>query len=119
MWQLLRDLRDYRRGWLAGDIAAALTVWAILVPESVAYSGIAGVPPEVGLYVATVPLLVYVIIGSSRRMTVGPSATSAALSAAAIAPIATDAESYLAPLNLEHRDTDLVADDDAFPSFAR
>lgn len=96
MWQLLRDLRDYRRGWLAGDIAAALTVWAILVPESVAYSGIAGVPPEVGLYVATVPLLVYVIIGSSRRMTVGPSATSAALSAAAIAPIATDAESYLA-----------------------
>ena len=47
MGQLLRDLRTYQRAWLPGDIAAAVTIWAILVPESVAYAGIAGVPPEV------------------------------------------------------------------------
>ncbi|MFW2333820.1 SulP family inorganic anion transporter, partial [Ilumatobacter sp.] len=69
--------------------------WAIVVPESVAYAGIAGVPPAVGLYVATVPLIVYALLGSSRRMTVGPSATSAAVSAAAVAPLAADAENFL------------------------
>ena len=95
MWQLVRDLRSYQRAWLPGDIAAAVTVWAIVVPESVAYAGIAGVPPAVGLYVATVPLIVYALLGSSRRVNVGPSATSAAVSAAAVAPLATDAESFL------------------------
>ena len=49
MWQLLRDLRSYQRSWLPGDIAAAVTVWAIVVPESVAYAGIAGMPPAAGL----------------------------------------------------------------------
>ena len=95
MWQLLRDLRSYQRAWLPGDIAAAVTARAIVVPESVAYAGIAGVPPEIGLYVATVPLIVYALVGSSRRVTVGPSATSAAVSAAAIAPLAADAESFV------------------------
>jgi high affinity sulfate transporter 1 len=95
MWQLVRDLRAYQRPWLPGDIAAAVTVWAIVVPESVAYAGIAGVPPAIGLYVATVPLIVYALIGSSRRMTIGPSATGAAVSAAAIAPLASDAESFV------------------------
>lgn len=95
MFQLLRDLRSYQRAWLPGDIAAAVTIWAIVVPESVAYAGIAGVPPAVGLYVATVPLIVYALLGSSRRMTVGPSATSAAVSAAAVAPLAADAENFL------------------------
>jgi high affinity sulfate transporter 1 len=95
MWQLLRDLRSYERAWLPRDVAAAVTVWAIVVPESVAYAGIAGVPPEIGLYVATVPLIVYALVGSSRRLTVGPSATSAAVSAAAIAPLAADAESFV------------------------
>ena len=86
--QLLNDIRDYRRSWLTGDLAAAVTVWAIVVPESVAYASIAGMPPETGLYVAAVPLLVYALLGSSRRMTVGPSATGAAVSAAAVAPLA-------------------------------
>ena len=95
MSQLLRDLSAYQRAWLPGDIAAAVTVWAIVVPESVAYAGIAGVPPEIGLYVATVPLIVYALVGSSRRMTVGPSATGAAVSAAAIAPLAADAGSFV------------------------
>jgi SulP family sulfate permease len=95
MWQLLRDLRSYQRSWLPGDIAAAVTVWAIVVPESVAYAGIAGMPPATGLYVATVPLVIYALLGSSRRITVGPSATAAAISAAAIAPLAVDPEAFV------------------------
>ena len=95
MFQLLRDLRSYQRGWLPGDVAAAVTVWAIVVPESVAYAGIAGMPPAVGLYVATVPLLVYVLFGSSRRVSFGPSATGAAVSAAAVAPLAADTANFV------------------------
>lgn len=80
------DLRSYDRGWLPGDLAAAITVWAIVVPESMAYASVAGMPPETGLYAATIPLLVYALFGSSRRITVGPSAAVAALSFATVAP---------------------------------
>ncbi len=81
-------LRDYRRGWLSGDMLAAITVWAIVVPESMAYASIAGMPPETGLYAAAVPLLLYAIFGSSRRITVGPSAAVAALSLATVGAFA-------------------------------
>lgn len=46
------SLRGYRVSWLRGDLVAGLTVWAVLVPESLAYATIAGVPPVVGLYAA-------------------------------------------------------------------
>lgn len=95
MWQLVRDLRSYQRSWLPGDIAAAVTVWAIVVPESVAYAGIAGMPPAAGLYVATIPLVVYALFSSSRRVSIGPSATAAAVSAAAIAPLAVEVEDFV------------------------
>jgi hypothetical protein len=49
---LVSSLRGYRRGWLRGDVLAGLTVWAVLVPEALAYATIAGVPPVVGLYAA-------------------------------------------------------------------
>lgn len=80
------ELNDYDRGWLSGDLAAAITVWAIVVPESMAYASVAGMPPETGLYAATIPLLAYALFGSSRRITVGPSAAVAALSFATVAP---------------------------------
>ena len=51
-------LPKYRREWLRGDLLAAVTVWALLVPEAMAYAGIAGMPPETGLYAA--PLLILV-----------------------------------------------------------
>jgi len=81
-------MRDYQQSWFRGDVAAAITVWAIVVPESMAYASIAGMPAETGLYAATVPLLLYAIFGTSRRMTVGPSAAVAALSIATVAPFA-------------------------------
>jgi SulP family sulfate permease len=46
------SLRGYRRTWLTGDVVAGLTVWAVLVPEALAYATIAGVSPVVGLYAA-------------------------------------------------------------------
>lgn len=80
-------------GWLPGydwsgsfrwDAIAGLTVWALLVPEAMAYAGIAGVPPEAGLYAAPLALLGYAIFGTSRHLFVGPSSTVAILSAAII-----------------------------------
>ena len=49
---MFSSLRGYRSEWLRGDLIAGLTVWAVLVPESLAYASIAGVSPVVGLYAA-------------------------------------------------------------------
>ena len=49
---MFRSLRGYQRSWLRGDVVAGLTVWAVLVPEALAYASIAGVSPVVGLYAA-------------------------------------------------------------------
>ena len=53
---ILQWLPEYDRKWIQGDIIAAITVWALLVPEAMAYAGIAGVPPEAGLYAAPLAL---------------------------------------------------------------
>src|SRR5579862_9521398 len=76
------SLRGYRRAWLRGDLVAGLTVWAVLVPEALAYASIAGVSPVVGLYAAPAALVVYALLGSSRQVVVGPMSATAALSAA-------------------------------------
>ena len=83
-------LPSYERKWLTGDLVAALTVWALLVPEALAYAGIAGVPVQYGLYAAPFALLAYAVFGSSRHMVFGPSAEGAAVSAAVVAPLVTD-----------------------------
>jgi len=62
-------------GSLRFDVLAALTVWALLVPEAMAYAGIAGVPPEVGLVTAPLTLIGYAVFGSSKHLFVGPSST--------------------------------------------
>src|SRR5690348_10660236 len=76
------------RAWLRPDVVAALTVWAVLVPEGLAYATIAGVPPVVGLYAAVPALVLYAAFGSSRHLVVGPMSATAALSAAAVAGFA-------------------------------
>src|SRR6201747_3280977 len=80
--------RSYQRGWVRGDVIAGLTVWAVLVPEALAYATIAGVPPVVGLYAAVPALVLYAAAGSSRHLVVGPMSATAALSAAIVAPFA-------------------------------
>jgi SulP family sulfate permease len=82
-------LPKYRWGeWLRLDLLAALTVWALLVPEAMAYAGIAGVSPAVGLVTAPLALLGYAIFGSSKHLFVGPSSTVAIISASVVAPLA-------------------------------
>ncbi|WP_251014728.1 SulP family inorganic anion transporter, partial [Rhodococcus qingshengii] len=87
-WWVFGSLSDYQRAWLRPDIIAGLTVWAVLVPEALAYATIAGVPPVVGLYAAVPSLILYAAAGSSRHLIVGPMSATAALSAAMIAPLA-------------------------------
>jgi SulP family sulfate permease len=84
----LTTLRHYRRGWLRGDVLAGITVAAYLVPQVMAYAGIAGLPPEVGLWAIMAPLAVYAFAGSSKQLSVGPESTTALLTATAVAPLA-------------------------------
>jgi high affinity sulfate transporter 1 len=78
----------YERSWLRGDVTAGLTVAAYLVPQVMAYATVAGLPPVVGLWAALVPLAVYALAGSSRRLSVGPESTTALMTATALAPLA-------------------------------
>ncbi|MBX3061080.1 MAG: SulP family inorganic anion transporter [Anaerolineae bacterium] len=85
---ILAWLPAYQKSWLRADVIAALTIWALLVPEAMAYAGIAGMPPETGLYAAPLAMLAYAIFGSSRHLTVGPSSAIAALSFSVVAALA-------------------------------
>ena len=78
------------------DLVAGLTVWAVLIPESLAYATIAGVSPVVGLYAVPLAMLAYAALGSSRLLIVGPASATAALSAAVVADVATDADNAAA-----------------------
>jgi len=73
---------------LRNDLVAGATVWAVLVPEALAYATIAGAPPVVGLYAAAPALVLYAMFGSSRHLVVGPMSATAALSAGTIATFA-------------------------------
>lgn len=90
-------LRSYDRADLRPDLAAGITIAAMLVPQGMAYALLAGLPPEVGLYAATVPVLVYALLGTSRQLAVGPVAIVSLLTASALAPIVEEGSaSYLA-----------------------
>lgn len=85
---ILDWLPGYKWGQdLRWDVIAGLTVWALLVPEAMAYAGIAGVPPQAGLYAAPLALIGYAIFGSSRQLFVGPSSTVAIVSASVVGGI--------------------------------
>jgi SulP family sulfate permease len=84
----VEQLRRYQRAWLRGDVIAGLTVTAYLVPQVMAYSTLAGLPAVTGLWAAIVALTVYVLFGSSRQLSVGPESTTALMTAAVLAPMA-------------------------------
>jgi SulP family sulfate permease len=86
---ILGWLPSYRRAWLGRDVIAGVIVVCLLVPEGMAYAQIAGMPPETAFYVAPPALLLYAIFASSRKLVVVVSATQAALSAGAVAALAT------------------------------
>jgi MFS superfamily sulfate permease-like transporter len=78
----------YRREWLRGDLAAGLTVAAILIPNLMAYGVLAGLTVEAGLYTALAALLVYPLLGSCRVLIVSTSSALAMMTASAVAAVA-------------------------------
>ena len=88
---ILGWIRSYNRKWLVADALAGLSVWALLVPQSLAYATIVGVPVQYGLYTAFAALLVYPLFGTSKHLVVGPSATVGAVSAAVVTPLVGEA----------------------------
>ncbi|MFC6599636.1 SulP family inorganic anion transporter [Kitasatospora paranensis] len=91
----LSVFRGYRRSWLRGDLLAGGTVAAYLVPQVMAYAGVAGLPPVAGLWAILPALGVYALLGSSRLLSVGPESTTALMTATVVGPLAGgDAERY-------------------------
>jgi sulfate permease, SulP family len=85
---VLSWLPRYDRRWLSKDAVAGLTLWGLLVPQGMAYAGIAGLPPQAGLYTLVAALLVYALFGTSRHLSVGAtSATSALLASSALVAV--------------------------------
>ena len=76
--------RQYDRSTLGSDMVAALIVTIMLIPQSLAYAQLAGLPAEVGLYASVAPLLLYALFGSSRVLAVGPVAVVSLMTAAAV-----------------------------------
>lgn len=93
----IATVRRYRRIDLRGDVLAGLTVAAYLIPQVMAYAKIVNLPPITGLWTSLGPLIIYFLLGSSARLSVGPEATMALMTAAALAPMAAgDPARYLA-----------------------
>lgn len=93
----VRLVLTYDRSWLPADALAALTVWALLVPQALAYGQLGGFDPVVGLYAAIGALAGYALLGGVREMNVGPEATIALMTATVITPLAAgDPARYIA-----------------------
>ncbi|MCE9665886.1 sulfate permease [Halomonas sp. M5N1S17] len=85
---ILQWLPGYGRATLGSDLLAAVIVTVMLIPQSLAYAMLAGLPPEVGLYASIAPLVVYAIFGTSRTLAVGPVAVVSLMTAAAVGQVA-------------------------------
>lgn len=80
--------RRYRRTDLSADLVAAVIVTIMLIPQSLAYALLAGLPPEAGIYASILPILLYAVFGTSRALAVGPVAVVSLMTAAAVGEIA-------------------------------
>ncbi|MFO7692544.1 MAG: SulP family inorganic anion transporter [Vicinamibacterales bacterium] len=81
-------LPQYDRAWLPRDVVAGLTTAAVILPQAMAYAALAGLPVQVGLYTALVPVAVYAVLGTSRRLSVSTTSTIGILTAAEITSVA-------------------------------
>jgi sulfate permease, SulP family len=85
-------LARYERPWLKADLVAGLTTAAVVIPKAMAYATIAGLPVEIGLYTALVPMAVYVALGTSRPLSVSTTTTMGILTASALGAAVPQAE---------------------------
>nr|AFV25784.1 sulfate transporter [Alkalihalobacillus alcalophilus ATCC 27647 = CGMCC 1.3604] len=84
----LEWMPNYKRSDLSGDMSAGLIVAIMLIPQGMAYAMLAGLPPVIGLYASTIPLLIYALFGTSRQLAVGPVAMVSLLVLAGVSTIA-------------------------------
>ena len=87
-FQILEWGAEYSSQTLVNDLITGVIVTMMLIPQSLAYAQLAGLPPEVGLYASIAPLILYAIFGTSRTLAVGPVAVGSLMTAAAVAPLA-------------------------------
>ena len=94
---ILQWLPKYKKGDFLRDLIAGLTVGIILVPQGMAYAMIAGLPPVYGLYAALIPVLMYMVLGTSKHVSVGPVAMDSLLVAAGLGALSiVGVENYIA-----------------------
>ena len=84
---ILKWGQDYNRATLTNDLVADLIVTIMLIPQSLAYALLAGLPPQAGLYASIVPIMLYAVFGTSRSLAVGPVAVVSLMTAAALSNI--------------------------------
>ena len=90
-----RWLAEYRAAWLPGDIVAGITLAAYAIPVSLAYAGLAGLPPQVGVYGYLLGGLGYALLGSSRQLAIGPTSAISLMIAGTVGAMADgDAQRY-------------------------
>ena len=80
-------LFKYDKTWLRPDLIAGLTTAAVVIPKAMAYATIAGLPVQVGLYTALIPMVIYAVTGSSRPLSVSTTTTIAVLTGAELSQI--------------------------------
>jgi len=85
---ILQWAPQYGRDQATSDLVAAVIVTVMLIPQSLAYALLAGLPAQVGLYASILPLVIYAVFGTSRTLSVGPVAVASLMTAAALAPLA-------------------------------
>ena len=85
-------LFGYQKDWLRHDVIAGLATAAVVIPKAMAYATIAGLPVEVGLYTALVPMAIYALIGTSRPLSVSTTTTLAILAAAELSEVMPNAD---------------------------
>src|SRR5690606_27326761 len=86
---ILTWLPQYNRSALSSDLVASVIVTILLIPQSLAYAFLAGLPAEMGLYASILPLVAYCLFGTSRTLSVGPAAIIALMTAAGVSTLAT------------------------------
>src|ERR1700716_2673394 len=90
MWRMppTRWLAEYRAAWLRGDIIAGVTLAAYAIPASLAYAGLAGLAPQVGIYGYLLGGLGYALLGSSRQLAIGPTSAISLMIAGSVGAMA-------------------------------
>jgi sulfate permease, SulP family len=83
-----RWIRQYNRAQLRPDVIAGVTLAAFTIPEAMAYAGLAGLPPQAGMYAALIAPIAYLIFGTSRQLSVGPTSALSIMVASGLSVIA-------------------------------